>query len=257
MPKVTEATHGAPCWVDLTSRDLESVKPFYRAVLGWEFADMGPEYGGYNIVSKDGADLGGAMQFNPDFMPEDTPCTWGLYFSTEDIDASLAEMKARGAHPIMEPMQVDTQGKNVFVIDPQGAGVGLWQPMDRIGFDYWGEPGFPAWFELHTRDFDAASRFYSEVLGAELGSDEMGEGMRYHTLNIDGDPKAGIWDITDMLPADVPAGWNVYFHVKDLEAALEAVRTNGGTVLMEPEETPYGRMANVMDPAGAPMSLIE
>jgi predicted enzyme related to lactoylglutathione lyase len=47
----------------------------------------------------------------------------------------------------------------------------------------------------------------------------------------------------------------VYFQVADVEAALTAVREHGGTVLDGPSDTPYGRMAHVLDPEGAPIAL--
>ena len=36
----THAVYGAPCWVSLTSRDLQTTEEFYTAVLGWEWRPM-------------------------------------------------------------------------------------------------------------------------------------------------------------------------------------------------------------------------
>ncbi|MYW20173.1 VOC family protein, partial [Streptomyces sp. SID2955] len=33
----THAVFGAPCWVSLTSRDLQATQDFYSAVLGWRW----------------------------------------------------------------------------------------------------------------------------------------------------------------------------------------------------------------------------
>lgn len=33
----TPSVFGAPCWVSLTSRDLDSTLDFYGAVLGWQW----------------------------------------------------------------------------------------------------------------------------------------------------------------------------------------------------------------------------
>ncbi|MGQ4335328.1 VOC family protein, partial [Streptomyces hayashii] len=33
----THSVFGAPCWVSLTSRDLEATQDFYQAVLGWKW----------------------------------------------------------------------------------------------------------------------------------------------------------------------------------------------------------------------------
>lgn len=256
MPKHEETIMGTPCWVDLTSTDLEKTKPFYAALFGWNFDDTGPDFGHYNIISVGEDVVGGSMQYNADFMGPEPINTWSMYFATPDAIESVARAEGLGGATTTPPMQVGDQGTMAEATDPSGVAFGLWQPDQRKGFDKWGEHGFPGWFELHTREFDAASTFYSSLLGAELGSDEMSEDMRYHTLNVNGNPSAGIWDITGALPDEAPVGWNLYFIVDDTDVALATVRENGGTVLMEPEDTPHGRMSTVQDPAGAVFNII-
>lgn len=255
MPKYEHVT-GAPCWVDMTSADLASVKPFYTALFGWQYAEMGSEFGGYNIISVGDDVLGGAMQHNPEFMGPDPFSLWSLYFSTEDAAATLKKAEESGGKTFVEPMEIPTQGFMAEGTDSSGVNFGIWQPTGLQGFAKFGEHGFPAWFELHTRDFANASAFYSNVLGAELGANEMGEGMEYHTLDIDGDQKAGIWNVEGVLPDSAPAGWNIYFFSDDVDATIVGAKEHGGTVIMEPEDTEYGRMATVADPAGAVFNII-
>lgn len=256
MPKVTERIYGAPCWVDLTTRRFEDSKAFYTALFGWDYTDMGPEFGNYNIISKDGDYVGGAMAFNGEFMPAETPDAWGVYFSVEDINATLAAMKDKGGMPIMEPMQVGDQGSNVFLIDPQQSAVGLWQPMELRGFGRYGEPGFPAWFELHTRNFDEAVDFYTSTLGVERGEEPM-EGMRYATLNVSGEPHSGVMDATEMMQPGQPNAWLVYFLVENTEEAIAKIQELGGTVLVPAMDSPYGRMAVIADPVGVVFNIID
>jgi predicted enzyme related to lactoylglutathione lyase len=59
------------------------------------------------------------------------------------------------------------------------------------------------------------------------------------------------------VPPEVPAHWRVYFSVTDADAAVQRVRDGGGTVQAAPLDTPYGRMAQVTDPQGAPFILID
>lgn len=256
MPKFEKTVIGAPCWIDLTSTDLEAVKPFYKALFNWSFEDTGPEFGNYNIISIGEDTVGGSMQYNAEFMGPVPINAWSMYFATEDTEASITKAVELGGKGYTPAMQVGDQGTMGEVTDPSGALVGLWQPNQRKGFDRWGEHGFPGWFELHTRDFDAASTFYPALLGAELGTEPMGDGMRYATLNINGEPSAGIWDIKGVLPDETPSQWNVYLIVDDTDAALETATRNGGSVLMEPEDTTYGRMATIADPAGATFNII-
>lgn len=257
MPPFEKTVFGAPCWVDLTNTNLAKSKPFYHAVLGWEFTELGDEFGNYNIISRDGADLGGAMQYNAAFMGPNEINEWTVFFASENVEESLDAVTRHGGTVTMQPMQVADQGTSAGGIDPGGTSFGLWQPDQRKGFDRIGEPGFPAWFELQTREFAAASAFYSGVLGAALGTEEMDEEMQYHTLDINGEQTAGIWGIQGTLPDDAPGGWMIYFAVEDPDAAVVAVREHGGQVLSGPVDSGYGRMASVLDPAGTPLCLIK
>lgn len=256
MPVFDSIPTGAPCWIDLSSGDLEACKPMYEAAFGWTFKDQGEEFGNYNIITIGDDVVGGAMQHNPEFMGPNPANAWTIYFAAEDVAAQLDLAVQHGGKITTPAMQVMDQGAMGEATDPVGDSFGFWQPAQLKGFDRWGEHGFPAWFELKTRDFDAASAFYSNLLGAELGMDEMGEGMRYHTLNINGESVAGIWDVTDVMPDDAPTGWNVYVFADDPDAAVEAVRQHGGTVFSELRDTPHGRIAAVADACGAAFTIV-
>ena len=60
---------------------------------------------------------------------------------------------------------------------------------------------------------------------------------------------AGIMDATAML-AGRPSYWNFYVKVPDTDAALAQAKELGGSELMAPSDTPYGRLASIEDPTG-------
>ena len=62
-------------------------------------------------------------------------------------------------------------------------------------------------------------------------------------------------DATAFLPDGVPAHWSIYWAVDDAEATVAKVKALGGSVVMDVEDTPYGRLATVTDPAGAEFKL--
>ncbi len=256
MPKFEGPVFGAPCWVDLTVGNLDAVKPFYAALFGWEFADQGEQFGHYNMVSIGGAVVGGAMQYSAEYMGPEEINAWSTFFATENAEASLQAASEHGGQVITPAMEVPTQGTMASATDVTGANYGLWQPAARRGFDKFGEHGFPGWFELHTRDFDAAGTYYSAVLPAELTDMPMGDDARYATLNINGEPQAGIFDVAASLPEGVPNHWLVYFIVDDTDAAMETARNHGGTVLSEAVDSPQGRFAKLQDPSGATFFVI-
>ena len=53
-----------------------------------------------------------------------------------------------------------------------------------------------------------------------------------------------------------PSGWNVYFEVADVDAALARVEELGGKIISPAEDTPYGRLARAADPTGTAFRLV-
>jgi uncharacterized protein len=120
--------------------------------------------------------------------------------------------------------------------------------------------GVPCWVDNAQPDLDAALRFYGGVFGwefegpGEMPGDPPGE---YYVARIRGRDVAGISSRPSTDPEPNPA-WNTYVRVDDADRGVEAVRTAGGSVLVEPfDAPPAGRMAVVADPAGAAFSLWE
>jgi len=56
-------------------------------------------------------------------------------------------------------------------------------------------------------------------------------------------------------PPGTPSHWLAYFTVADVDASFDAVGDGGGSVLMPPEDTPFGRIGVVQDPFGATFGL--
>lgn len=88
-----------------------------------------------------------------------------------------------------------------------------------MGFGVVAEPNTPAWFELHTRNYEATVDFYRTVFK---------------------------WD----------THWSVYFSVEDADKTLERIEALGGAVVASAEDTPYGRLAQATDPTGALFKLV-
>lgn len=256
MPKFEGPVSGAPCWVDLTVANMEGVKPFYNALFGWNFTDQGEQYGHYNIISVGDDVVGGAMQYVAEFMGPNEINDWSIYFASNDAAATLKAVEDNLGATVSPAMQVGDQGTMAVATDSTGTSFGIWQPDVRRGFDKWGEHGFPGWFELHTRDFDTATAFYGKVLGAEVNAEDMGGEGRYSTLNINGEPQAGILDAAQFMPDGASNFWAPYFIVDDTDAAIATANANGGSLLWGPEDSPYGRAAMLQDPSGASFFVI-
>lgn len=242
-------------WIDLGTTDVERARAFYEGIFGWESTDiptpMGPAYTTFTLKGKT---VAGMAPQTPDNAAAGRPSTWNSYVLVDDVDAVTKRFEAAGGTVAMPPMDVMTQGRLAMVVDPTGATLGLWQPMDHQGAEAFNVPGALTWNELQTRDADVAKNFYSEVFGWRWT--ELDGSTEYYVGNIDakpGDDKSnnGLLVWADDVPADVPTGWAIYFSVADCDAVVDAAQRLGGGVVMPPTDMGPGRFAGIKDPTGA------
>ena len=62
-------------------------------------------------------------------------------------------------------------------------------------------------------------------------------------------------DGAGFLAEDVPSQWNTFFGAEDVDKTLQVICDNGGAVVRDAEDTPYGRLAAATDPTGVPFNL--
>jgi predicted enzyme related to lactoylglutathione lyase len=252
VPIRSSAPLGAPTWIDLLTSDLDRAQEFYGTAFGWTFESAGPEYGGYVTASKDGRPVAGLMGNNPEFR---TPDGWTTYLHSADVDATLAAATAAGGVTCGEPMDIKDKGRMATLADPTGAFFGLWQPNGHNGFEVVNEHGAPVYFQLTTTDYAKALDFYREVFGWQTDTVSDTDEFRYSTASFDGDALLGVMDGTRDLPEGVPSNWHFFLGAEDVDKTVRLVKENGGTVIRDAEDTPYGRLAAVADPTGAGFNL--
>ncbi|MFB6874813.1 VOC family protein [Streptomyces sp. NPDC056323] len=268
----------APCWVDVQLPDLEAGKRFYGELFGWTFrAGEGPRGEGPYADAYSGGKLVAALAAKKDGR---MPTAWGIYFSTDDIAASVARIREAGGQVITEPVRAGPAGALAQAADPGGAVFGLWQAGDREGFQKQNEPGSFCWTEVHTRQKDRVDAFYEEVFGfqgtdldesevAPGDSDDSGadeaeleaSGFRmWSPAGTEPGPDTAVGGrsvITDAFPAEMPSYFLCYFAVEDCNrAAGNAVRL-GGRISAPPFDIPYGRMAVLQDDQGAVFAVLQ
>ena len=254
MPIRETTAAGEPVWTDIASTDIEKTKAFYAGLFGWTYDEAAPEeYGGYFSARLNGRLVAGLSPYNPEMG---VPNVWGLYLKSDGIEATADAVGAAGGQVLVPPMHVDPYGHMAIFSDAGGAAIGAWQPQTHEGFGVDAEHGAPAWFELHTKDYGAATAFYAGAFGwttAVMGDTDE---FRYSTLGEGDDARAGIMDASSYLPAEVPSFWITYWGADDVDATAAKAVELGGKVITQPEDTPHGRMATVEDPTGATFKLI-
>jgi len=251
----TEIPAGAPCWIDLMTSDPARARNFYTALFGWTYETGDVEkYGGYTMAFKDGASVAGLMQSNPD--DAGYPDMWSTYLRVDDIAATVAAATQSGGVAYMAPMDVPEQGKMAMLGDPSGASVGVWEFGGHTGFQAHAVTGASVWHELHTKNYDAAVKFYQDVFGWKTTVMSDTPEFRYTTLGGGDNGLAGIMDAAAFLPEQVPSNWQVYFQVEDVDTTILTALSLGATIINPAEDSPFGRLAGLSDPTGAMFKIM-
>lgn len=244
-------------WYDLMTPDTAAAARFYQAVTGWstapfEFAPGAPPYTMW--VNAAGNPMGGTMALPPNEVQAGTRAHWMAYIGTPDVDETYEQALSLGATSCVAPQDIPNVGRFAVLNDPQGALFALFTPNQPGG----PEPERPgvgdvSWHELYAADLEPAVRFYQTLFGwKEQQSMDMGPMGRYAIFGL-GDKQYGGM-MTRM--AEQPPVWNLYVRVPNLASALDAVRANGGSVIMGPQEVPGGDLVSIcLDPHGAGFGL--
>ena len=253
MPTRDSYAQGTPSWVDLQTTDQAAAKAFYGGVFGWSYDDQPMDAGAVYSIAKIGdAQVAAIAPQSPELKAAGAPAMWNTYLAVDSVDDATAKVAAAGGTVAMEPFDVMDAGRMSFVMDPSGAAVALWQANEHIGAGLVNEPGAVIWNELIT-DNPAAVPFYEQVLGVTTTTADMGEN-KYTMFEAGGQQVGGT-----MPPqmAGVPNHWHVYFAVADADATVAKIKQLNGSVVVEPFDTPIGKMAVVADPQGAVFSLFQ
>lgn len=249
-------SEGAPCWADVSLPDLAAGQRFYGELFGWTFQDQGEEYGHYTMARRDGRNAA-ALMGKPDPA---MPTAWSVYLASDDAARTAARITEAGGRLAFGPDAVGDTGVMLGALDPGGSFFGVWQGGSHPGFGIVAEPGAYCWTENHTRDADAVDAFYHEVFGYDARQIGDGSGFDYTVWSLPGDPGsqvAGRMRRGADVPAGVTSAFEIYFAVADCDAAAAAVRRLGGQVVMEPDDSPFGRLAIVTDDQGAHFAVID
>ncbi len=243
---------GTPSWVDLSSPDPAASNAFYSTLFGWEIQDTGEEMGHYGMCLLGGRPVAG---IGPQMGGGDAPPAWLTYLAVDDVEKTAEAIASNGGTVVAPPMDVGAAGRMAVAQDPAGAFFGIWQAGETIGYERFNEPNSVVWNEAMSRDPERTKPFYAAVFGYEF---EPVEGSPYWMLKDAShhETVGGIGAMDAGVPAEVPAHWMTYFLVDDTDASAAKARGAGATVAQEPVDTPFGRMAVVVDPLGAMFSIM-
>ncbi|MFE0514601.1 VOC family protein [Streptomyces sp. NPDC058964] len=241
----TGSVFGAPCWVSLTTRDLDVTQEFYGAVLGWRCrrARLGDHF---RTALADGIPVAGIAAVASMWQ---MPAAWTPYFAVANADEAVARTRERGGTVAVGPISF-LPGRAALLADRAGATFGIWQGRLVSEWEAWRQAA-PTFITLHTRDAFDAAIFYGEILDWASGLPGCcevdctgGEVL----LRSRGDLVARIESGAVETPPDpsVRTHWQVHFAVSDVESCARAAEKHGGGVVAAGEDETVLR-----DPDGA------
>ena len=260
MSERTEYAPGEFCWVDLSTTDVEGATSFYGELLGLDVqaAPGNPEQtGGYGFLMKDGKMVAGIGPV----QSGEGHSAWSSYVKVEDADATAEKVGEAGGSVFFGPADLPNEsGRVAMCRDPAGAFIGIIQQGRHTGAQLVNEPGTWTWSNLMTRDLEGAKDFYGKVFGwTATHNDQAPPGIFMWQVEGQRWPEghAGLMEIGDDLPPDMPSHWQVYFIVESADEAIERSTGSGAKLGFGPIDIPVGRFATLVDPQGAVVSILE
>ncbi|QWF82962.1 VOC family protein [Amycolatopsis sp. CA-230715] len=248
---------GLPCWVELASRNETAAEHFYGGLFGWKYQvnrDPATPTGRYSIASLDGISVGGLYRAG-----SSQPPGWILHLSVRNIVTAAEWVEHLGGRTTLGPIDIPDRGSILHALDPSGAPVVFWQPPDSWEFG----TDMPATFtgaDLNTHDGNSADHFFCRLFGYTAQQIGDAHSIDYAEWRLDHESVLYRYVMGPEYRADTPPHWMVYFEVspaRGTDATAGHAIMLGGTVVIQPYDTPWGRIAVLADPDGAVFSIID
>jgi predicted enzyme related to lactoylglutathione lyase len=240
-------------WHELVVPNPADDATFYTQVTPWKTRpwEQSPDY---TLLTNDGTPLGGVAHLTTDLAARRVPPHWLPYVSVYDVDACARQVVTLGGQVRMGPEEVPNVGAWAVIADPQGAVIGIYEPVHPREHDSAPGVGDFSWHELTTSDIGAAGEFYHALFRWDHVSDYEMLGLgTYRMFGQRGETYGGMFNRTPNMPAP---NWLSYIRVVDVNSAAKLVNQFGGQVVNGPMEVPGGDwIAQCLDPQGAAFAL--
>jgi uncharacterized protein len=239
-------TVGTFVWHEQVSSDPKQAQDFYTNLFGWDTELFKPGEVDYTMISSGGQNHGGfgkAQEGAP-------PPHWLGHVQVENVEETVDKAKSAGGSLAAGPFEMGEVGRFAIIKDPQGAFVSTYQPEGEAT----AAEGVFVWDELGTTDVDAAASFYGDVFG--WTTKDMGEEYGGYRIFERGETRLG--GLMKLPDESMPAQWQPYVAVEDVDGTTAKASELGGSALMEPMDVPaVGRIAVIRDPQGAVFGIIK
>ena len=254
---VTQDHHaGKVIFAELVTPDLVAAKRFYGGMFGWTFQDIDMGRFQFTEASLGGRPVAGMIRKEMPAGGRRQPA-WLTFIATRDVDAAKAVAVQHGASVLFGPRSIPRLGREAVLADPQGAVFAVLDSSSGDPPDALAEPGAWIWSSLITSDPNLDAAFYQVLFGYDVVDLPGQEDARHLILATDNYARASV----NPLPSDRPGihpRWLNYVRVDDVGAMSAKAVSLGGQILVPPRLDRHGgRIAVIVDPAGAVFGLLE
>ena len=233
---VAPIRHGDVGYVSVWTPDADKAAAFYGQVLGWVYDPAEHEVTSTSLPTG----LFTAANSHGDG-------TLFCCYAVADLAGARAAILDAGG--TVDETQEFSFGTVLGATDTQGTAFAVYEPSaDTTRPELNGAgPGELSYITYEVNDSRAFREFYGRVLHWAFEPGRVDDGWQISPSHPMGGVAGG-----SAKPSTVPM-WTV----ADIDAAVQRVRTAGGTVLSEPEPQPYGLMAECTDDQGVRFYLGE
>jgi predicted enzyme related to lactoylglutathione lyase len=247
--------HGRFAWYDLVTTDTGAAKAFYTKVMGWGALDASLAGRTYTLFTSGKVVVCGLIDLSEDARKMGGEPSWLGYVAVDDVDATAERVTYLGGAVYVPPTDIPNVSRFSTFADPQTGRLALlkWlnpgheQPVELGGL------GRVGWHELLAADLEKALAFYGELFGWQKADADIGDMGTYQRFSAGGQTIGGILTKPPMIPTPY---WIYYFNIRDLDAAVQRVKTGGGQILDGPIEVADGSwIVRCIDPQGAIFAL--
>ena len=258
-PSLTQSIlpSGMPCWVELATPDEKAAQQFYTGLFDWSYylnRDPATPAGRYLIAAIGSTPVGGLYRAAPQ-----QPSMWTINVSVHSTVNAAEWVTHLGGTVTLDPVEIPGRGSIVHAADPAGAPVVFWQPRPDWDFGS-GIPNTFAGADLNTHDGEAADGFFARLFNYTVRQVGDSRGVDYAAWLLEQQPVLYRYVMGPEYPVDTLPHWMVYFEVdpaRGTDATAGHALMLGGRIVVDPYDTPWGRIAIIADPCGAVFSIVD
>jgi len=252
-----ELRPGKFVWIDLFTPDPLAAQEFYGELFGWSFVELGEPAKPYTLAYLGDEPVAGIVTRSGARAGE-RRSRWVAYVSVPDVAQAADRAAKQGGKVLVSSRQVPERGTMAVLADPDDAPFGLIHSSSGDPPDTLAPIGDWIWALYQSLNPIGAAAFYQQIADYEVVADDRFPGREVYLLATDGFARAVLSAIPADKAATVKPDWLYFIRVADIDATLANATRLGATVLVAPRpDLMDGRMAAIIDPAGAPVGLME